>query len=184
MRSKTILVLAMVLIIDFPAPTLGVEALVLTVDGEPAPDEIWTTEPISLGILLTEGSGVTEFDLIISLFQGDATTALSNLYVIQPNNYWTITWSGADLMLWGNRLETNYPPIMGPTVFIDQLMVEPTNIGGADILIELAVNRNPVRYGNELLYEGVIDTFWLHPIPEPATVLLLALGAMFLRKRR
>lgn len=178
----------------------------LSVDGEIAGDEIWLqpSDTIILDVFFNDVQYMGG-DLLLQLSNAQGELDGSNFTFIDPvptdvapgvGEYilqlaWEGPWVGAQMengwAFSGGNMTNN---TMGPYTLLDDILfhcVDPT-----DVILELIAYSDQV-YLDDITEEQtvipghtegtVLDTLTIHQ-PEPATIALLGLGGLFLRRRR
>jgi hypothetical protein len=166
--------------------------LILTINGSPAPDAITltTSETIELDVDLVQGETILGYDL--SVVVSNAQGALSSLDInLHPENGFLIVPKMVkDLPQEYRFTGGDYPGMPGkdgPLILLSGLMfhceeatpVEITLVSRGVLLKETG---QPAfeEYGDGYVFDRIAVT----QIPEPATMLLLGLGGLFLRRRK
>ena len=162
-------------------------AFEFSVNGEPQPDEITLIAP----------SGEVTLDL--KLLDGHTTTGIDFTWTLSNNQaellYGNIALEGFDMGLAVNAASTPQsvkiaggqiysPAKAGPLTLVDNLILhctEPT-----DVVLEICFS-GILNVDGEIYYGPigeVLHTLIIHQVPEPATIALLGLGGLLLRRRR
>ena len=173
---KKLLVLMMVL----GMASLANAALVLSVNGQEAPDEI-TLAPsdwIELDVHLSEGHTLTAFELLIVLNSDQGTLDSSPIEFPE-------TWTFAPY------IKTSSPALVevtggdsfpknGPLVVLQGVMF---HADGPDSLLISLITTGDTIVDGETIQAGVVQDVIIAHIPEPMTMVLLGLGAVMLRRK-
>jgi hypothetical protein len=157
--------------------------LVLSVNGEVAPDEITiaTSDIITLDLMVTEGT-ITggQVEIVLSNPQGEL---LQDAVWFPDNASFMFAWyvmaqDSSHIEITGG----NFGPVAAPLVIMDGLLfhcVEET-----EVIIDLHVTGDTTIDGESVPISTILDTITVTQIPEPMTVALLGLGGLFLLRRR
>lgn len=162
--------------------------LIFTVNGAPQPDEITIcpSDMIELGLELSEGENILKYTLQYALTNEQAEFLIDNVtfpwgscfpgIIGAYDEEGIISWLqiGADDML--------CVPDPGPLVLMEGLVIH--CLEETDVVMEISVAGDTVINGQVLTNGEVLHTLTIHQIPEPATMLLLGLGGLFLRRRK
>jgi hypothetical protein len=159
--------------------------LVLTINGEIAPDEIWLTGPsdmFEIDVEIAEGHDLLGVTAAVRLSNGQGELLGGEIY---PDIGWmfpiyTMAGSGSSqLEFTGGNFGAATP---GPTTIMYGLMFH--CLEETDVVIDLIITGSTTQDGQTVPVDTIEDSIIVHQIPEPMTVALLGLGGMFLLRRR
>lgn len=175
---KKLIALAAVLLIT----SMASADVILTVNGMPAPDEI-TLQPsdwIELDVELLAPQNMMGAQLTVQLSNNQGILDCSNVLYSEAFdlNLYTYTSSPTHLEFTGGSF---FSPVAGPEMLMWGLMFhceEPT-----DVIIDLIVTGTTTIDGLDVPIGTILDSIYVIQ-PEPATVALLGLGGLLLRRRR
>ncbi len=188
---KKLLVLLVFLELINSANAAVTDALIFTVNGQPQPSEI-TLQPsqtIEIGLELDVGHNITTYILDYKILQGSAelicTSVTFPMVFAIPSK--VIVNSPPSLVRIGGT-QFVLLPIPGPGVIMQGLQLHclnpDMNLENPTIL-QITSTHDTWIDDQQLGPDGtVVYTLIIHQIPEPATVLLLGLGGLLLRKRK
>jgi len=180
---KKLLILTLVL----GMAALANAELIFNVNDEPQPDEITIcpSDMIELGLELAEGQDILKWAFEYRLLNEQAELILDGtVFPWQSMFPGKIASSdGEGIVSWAVMGADNFMTAAdGPLVLMEGLMVhclEPT-----DVVLEIRVASDTVIDGEPIPIGTLLHTLTIHQIPEPATMLLLGLGGLFLRRRK
>jgi len=181
---KKLLVLALVC----GMASLASAGLNISVNGQdPGPQiTLHPSDTIILDVTLDPTTNVMGYDLGVQLeVQGKGTldgadaqiSGFGHTWMAAPaivtNTASLLRWTAGDVPMFGGLGQTGGK-------ILDNVEFHCDAVG--DVLIILYSYASTVNGAN--VNNSIVDTFLVHQIPEPATMLLLGLGGLFLRKRK
>jgi len=184
----------LILVLVFGLTSMASADLVFTInDGEPQPDEITMCPSDDLELdLHLDGGTIVGYQLTYSLSNEQAEFVLpapdsppqygvvfpwQSMFAGKVNGY-----DGDGVMSWVEITANNFMAANGPLDLMENLWIhclEPT-----DVVLEIRVSGATVIDGETIPNGTLLHTLTIHQIPEPATMLLLGLGGLFLRRRK
>jgi len=169
------------------ADLVGLSFSVTMPDGtyyEDQPDEIWIepSDTIKLDLLLDVGHNCWGYSLGYGLSNAQAEFIRTN-ETIWPAPFelpggWSIPCTPQYVEFSGGQLFGN--ALNGPQTLMDRLYIH--CLEATDVVLTVTAYDYTEVDGESIL--GIIHTLTIHQIPEPATMLLLGLGGLFLRRRK
>jgi hypothetical protein len=179
-RSKMRKLLIIPLVLS--AVSICEASLIFTINGEPQPAEITlqTSETIELDLELTPGHICSGFALRYELSNNQAELIADDVVLPSwpPDYRIQIVPLGVEIV-WYDFMS---PPIEGPAVLIQGLILHCVVYGPVDLTISTFDGGTMID--GQTLPDGVLHTLTIHQVPEPTAILLLATGALILRRRR
>ena len=156
--------------------------LILTIEGEPAPDEI-TLAPsdwIELDVDITAGENITGIQVDVRV--DSPAGLLDSSGVVYPSigfmlPIYTLNSGPHNLEFTGG----NFSPVNGPLVLMQGLMFHCETLD--EVLVTVVVTGDTTIDGEAVAAGTVLDSLVIYQ-PEPMTVILLGLGGLFLRRRK
>jgi len=157
-------------------------ALVFTVNGEPQPDEITlqTSETIELGLELAGGHTCSTFSLGYRLTNARAELLVD--IIMSPYPDCPIIVSYPDPQWVNISWPPGCGPLQGPAVLMNGLILH--CVAEGPVTLEISSLGGGTIIDDQTLPDGVLHTLTIHQVPEPTAILLLATGALLLRRRR
>ena len=186
---KKLLILVLVLGLASIAGATNLDKLIqLSVNGQPAPDEI-TIQPsewITLDIMLADGYAMDtmELDLEIISLGGSGHIVVpdppESIVVGSGFESWSVVVGGVTPSGIGTIAAMSMGQVEGKLV--DYIEFHCDSIGDVMVKITNAGTNNIIGVG--VVDEEAMGSIIIHQIPEPATIALLSLGGLLLRRRK
>jgi len=175
----------LVIVLVFGLASAANGGLVLLADGDSAPAGISfpTGEIISFGMALTAGSSCSYYDVTFQLSNNQVTfidpdaVTFPTPFEIPGEVYDS---SPAHISVWAAQFLSL--PVQGPAVLVDNALAQSGELFSC--LLTLTTSGYTQVDGQELPLGTVIAEISLYYIPEPASLLLLGLGGLLLRRRK
>jgi hypothetical protein len=183
---KKLLVLMMVL----GMASLANAGLILTIGGEPAPDEI-TLKPsdwIEIDIDVTADHTCFAYDVALQLSNAQAKLDLQMGPIGFPTEFFFAGAIIGDPTAQSVRVSASQfmsgTDVAGPAVLVNNVLLHCEE--DTDVVLALVVKDGvgTVVDGQQLTTGDILDSILIHQIPEPMTMVLLGLGGLFLRRRK
>jgi hypothetical protein len=178
----------LVLLLVLGMASLANAALVLSINGEEAPGEItlMTSETIVIDMHLTAGQ--TNFAYDVAFVLSNAQAALDWSEITFPTEYF---FAGA-LIGQPNPQEVRVSAsqfmagtdIVGPAVLVDGLLLHCEEATPLRLDLIVMDGAGTVIDGQAQVTGTILDSVTIMQIPEPASMLLLGLGGLLLRRRK
>jgi len=189
---KKFLVLLLVLGIA-TAANAEVVGLVFTVNGLPQPPEITIgpSQSIEIDLEIAASHTNSDYTLNYDLYAPgtDIPTQLAEFVTTGaafPNASSYMFGSGFA----GPRTSVHFQisgsnfgiPINGPAIIMNGILIH--CIGPGDVLLKIVCQGGTKVDGQDVPFGTIMHTLLIHQIPEPATLMLLGLGSLFLARRK
>ena len=174
----------LLLLVFFLMASFAHAGLVLSVNGLPAPDEIWLypSDEIVLDIMVPDGHNITggTFEIVLSnaqaeLYSGDITFPDNDkwffpFYVLSSDSMHVEVTGGGPT------------PVAGPLTVVDTVILH--CLEATDVIVDLHATGIVMVDGVSYEASTIFDSIIVHQVPEPMTGILLGLGGLFLLRRR
>lgn len=178
---KTLSIFALI----FCLSSMASAGLVFTLNGEPQPDEITICvgDMIELDLEMPAGDNYLKYYLEYRLLNEQAEFIVDTIYINCGMIFVPLNHDDVGVCSWIEFGCDNFiASVPGPLILMNNLYVE--CIEPTDVVMEVTVAGPTVINGQEIPIGTLMHTLTIHQIPEPATLLLLGLGGLFLRRRK
>ena len=175
----------MVLMLVLGMASLANASIILSVNGDPAPDQItlFPSDWITIDMHLTAGENITGYDVAFVLSNAQAAFDWSGITfptVFDLPGAVVPVPTPQNVRVTASQIFS--PAIPGPLVLVDELLLHCEE--ETDVVLNLVVMGTTRIDGGDIPVGTILDTITIHQVPEPATIALLGLGGLALLRRR
>ena len=185
---KKLLVLLLVLGMASGAHAALDLGLVFTLNGEPQPDEIVLrpSESIELDLELLQGNNILGYTLDYVLSDPAGGDVLAE-FLVDGIKFPTVFSFPGSAIVGDNRVTITaaqflVPAVEGPGVLMHDLYIH--CLGEGNVMLDIIAQAGTTINGDPIQPGTIVHSLSIIQIPEPATMVLLGLGGLLLRKRK
>ena len=199
---KKLLILMLVLALSSLAGATNLDKVIqLSINGEVAPDEYTMKESdwITLDIMTLDPLGSMELDLEIIPLDGQGHIEIAQGYdtfydgsdglgygyrdiIVAPFDGWSKVVDGVTPTGIGSIVGMTFNPMGFSGTLVDYIMFHCDGLG--DVMIQITDAGDNLRPDYSDIDQSLMGSIIIHQIPEPATMLILGLGGLLLRRKK